>query len=176
MTAQASGSSEPECLSPGMSGFVTKPLHPALLFAEMASVSGGGDGMPAPEPIAPEFPPPEADMTDIPDADLLDEEQVSLLLEVLTADDWSASIAGFTDNGRKTIDAMIAQARAGEPHDRTAHTLKGTSLNLGAAALGQLAKELEHAPAAAVLEQEKRLYDLLDRSVAALATRRPINV
>lgn len=174
MSAHASDSSPPGCLSPGMNGFVAKPLHPALLFAEMASVSG--DGMPAPEPIAPEFPPPEADMTDIPDADLLDEEQVLLLLEVLTADDWSASIAGFTDNGRKTIDAMIAQARAGEPHDRTTHTLKGTSLNLGAAALGQLAKELEHAPAAAVLEQEKRLYDLLDRSVAALATRTPINI
>ncbi|MCP1610431.1 HPt (histidine-containing phosphotransfer) domain-containing protein [Azospirillum lipoferum] len=115
-------------------------------------------------------------MTDIPDDDLLDEEQVSLLLEVLTADDWSASIAGFAENGRKTIDSMTAQARAGEPHNRTAHTLKGTSLNLGAAALGRLAKDLEHAPSAAVLEQEKRLYDLLERSIAALATRTPLDV
>ncbi|PWC90308.1 histidine kinase [Azospirillum sp. TSH100] len=178
LTAHASGSSRPECLSAGMNGFVTKPLRPALLFAEMASVLGGGDngGMPAPQPTAPESKSPEADMTDIPDADLLDEEQVSLLLEVLTADDWNASIAGFTDNGRKTIDSLIAQARAGEPHNRTAHTLKGTSLNLGAVALGRLAKELEHAPAAAVLEQDKRLYDLLERSIAALATRTPINV
>lgn len=116
------------------------------------------------------------DQPAIPDADLLDEEQVSLLLEVLTADDWTASVAGFTDNGQKTIDSMVAQARAGEPHNRTAHTLKGTSLNLGAAALGRLAKELEHAPAAAVLEQEQRLRDLLDRSLAALRTRQPLNV
>ncbi|MBP2305948.1 response regulator [Azospirillum melinis] len=185
LTAHASGSSRPECLSAGMNGFVTKPLRPALLFAEMASVLGngqggqGGNGLPpvsqqaASNPAAPESPSPEADMTDIPDADLLDEEQVSLLLEVLTADDWTASIAGFTENGRKTIDGLIAQARAGEPHNRTAHTLKGTSLNLGAAALGRLAKELEHAPAAAVLEQEGRLYDLLDRSLAALAARTP---
>jgi len=183
LTAHASGSSRPECLSAGMNGFVTKPLRPALLFAEMASVLGNGHGgpglLPAPElatpkPAAPESKSPEADMTDIPDADLLDEEQVSLLLEVLTADDWKASIAGFTDNGRKTVDGLIAQARAGEPHNRTAHTLKGTSLNLGAAALGRLAKELEHAPATAVLDQEKRLHDLLDRSLAALAARTPI--
>ncbi|CAO3362453.1 ATP-binding protein [Azospirillum palustre] len=185
LTAHASGSSRPECLSAGMNGFVTKPLRPALLFAEMASVLGngqggqGGNALPpvsqqaTPKPAAPESPSPKADMTDIPDADLLDEEQVSLLLEVLTADDWTASIAGFTENGRKTIDGLIAQARAGEPHDRTAHTLKGTSLNLGAAALGRLAKELEHAPAAAVLEQEGRLYDLLDRSLAVLAARTP---
>jgi len=183
LTAHASGSSRPECLSAGMNGFVTKPLRPALLFAEMASVLGKGNGgnspLPTPEqatprPAAPKPPSPQADMTDIPDADLLDEEQVSLLLEVLTADDWKASVAGFTDNGRKTVDSLIAQARAGEPHDRTAHTLKGTSLNLGAAALGRLAKELEHAPAAAVLDQEKRLHDLLDRSLAALASRTPI--
>ncbi|CAO3410680.1 Hpt domain-containing protein [Azospirillum largimobile] len=114
-------------------------------------------------------------MTDTPnpDADLLDEEQVSLLLEVLTAEDWTASLDGFTDNGRKTIDGLIAQARAGEPHNRTAHTLKGTSLNLGAAALGRLAKELEQAPAAAVLAQEGRLNDLFARSLAALRGHRP---
>ena len=112
-------------------------------------------------------------LEDGPDAGLLDEEQVSLLLEVLTAEDWSASLDGFTDNGRKTIDGLIAQARAGEPHNRTAHTLKGTSLNLGAAALGRLAKELETAPSAVVLAQEDRLYDLLDRSLAALRSRQP---
>ena len=66
-----------------MNGFVTKPLRPALLFAEMASVLGTGKGGSG-TPPAPESPSPEADMTDIPDADLLDEEQVSLLLEVLT--------------------------------------------------------------------------------------------
>ncbi|WP_244433523.1 ATP-binding protein, partial [Azospirillum sp. B506] len=190
LTAHASGSSRPECLSAGMNGFVTKPLRPALLFAEMASVLGRGDPVPAPGSAAhashapvPHAPAPETAVTampdipdtDIPDADLLDEEQVSLLLEVLTVDDWTASVAGFTDNGRKTIDGMIAQARAGEPHNRTAHTLKGTSLNLGAAALGRLAKELEHAPGAAVLEQEARLYDLLDRSLAALRTRKPVS-
>ncbi|MCM8738240.1 ATP-binding protein [Azospirillum sp. A1-3] len=175
LTAHASGSSRPECLSAGMNGFVTKPLRPALLFAEMASVLGNGAAVSAaPAPAAPE--PAMIDQPAIPDDDLLDEEQVSLLLEVLTADDWTASVAGFTDNGQKTIDSMVAQARAGEPHNRTAHTLKGTSLNLGAAALGRLAKELEHAPAATVLEQEQRLRDLLDRSLAALRTRQPLNV
>ncbi|GLR81074.1 response regulator (plasmid) [Azospirillum oryzae] len=187
LTAHASGSSRPECLSAGMNGFVTKPLRPALLFAEMASVLGNGVAAgtavsAAPVPAAPEpamidqpadLP---ADQPAIPDADLLDEEQVSLLLEVLTADDWTASVAGFTDNGQKTVDSMVAQARAGEPHNRTAHTLKGTALNLGAAALGRLAKELEHAPASAVLDQEDRLRDLLDRSLAALRTRKPLNV
>lgn len=110
---------------------------------------------------------------DGPDTGLLDEEQVSLLLELLTAEDWSASLDGFTDNGRRTVDSMIAQAHAGEPHNRTAHTLKGTALNLGAAALGRLAKELEQAGSAAVLAQEDRLYDLLDRSLAALRACRP---
>nr|WP_255636211.1 Hpt domain-containing protein [Azospirillum sp. 412522] len=124
----------------------------------------------------PHIPAAHIPATDVPAADLLDDEQVSLLLEVLTVEDWNASVAGFTDNGRKTVDRMIAQARAGEPHDRTAHTLKGTSLNLGAAALGRLAKELEHASANVVLEQEGRLHDLLDRSLAALRTRKPINV
>ncbi|WP_372400011.1 Hpt domain-containing protein [Azospirillum sp. HJ39] len=111
-----------------------------------------------------------------PQADLLDEEQVSLLLEVLTAEDWDASVAGFTDNGHKTVDRLIAQASAGEPHDRTAHMLKGTALNLGAAALGRLAKELEHAPSADVVAQADRLRDLLDRSLAALRSCKPIDV
>ncbi|MDR6771990.1 ATP-binding protein [Azospirillum sp. BE72] len=187
LTAHASGSSRPECLSAGMNGFITKPLRPAALFAEMASVLGkavpaapppaGSAHQPTHRPAA-----PEAAMTDTqdapddgPDTGLLDEEQVSLLLEVLTAEDWSASLDGFADNGRKTVDGMIAQAHAGEPHNRTAHTLKGTSLNLGAAALGRLAKELEQAPSAAVLAQQDRLYDLLDRSLAALRARRPQN-
>ncbi|PWC34101.1 ATP-binding protein [Azospirillum sp. TSO35-2] len=171
LTAHASGSSRPECLSAGMNGFVTKPLRPSALFAEMATVLGNGAATPAPAPAGGGKEP----MTETPDSDLLDEEQVSLLLEVLTADDWNASIDGFTDNGRKTVDSLIAQARAGEPHNRTAHTLKGTSLNLGAAALGRLARELEHAPSADVLAHEAELYDLLDRSLAALRTRTPLN-
>ncbi|BAI76098.1 two-component hybrid sensor and regulator (plasmid) [Azospirillum sp. B510] len=188
LTAHASGSSRPECLSAGMNGFVTKPLRPTLLFAEMAAALGGDAAAPAPSfggsapapatpeavlPLVPDIPAADLPEPDLLDPDLLDGEQVSLLLEVLTAEDWAASVAGFTDNGRKTIDSMVAQARAGEPHNRTAHTLKGTSLNLGAAALGRLAKELEHAPAAMVLTQEGRLYDLLDRSLAELRLRRP---
>lgn len=38
LTAHASGSSRPECLSAGMDGFAAKPLRPAQLFQEIAAV------------------------------------------------------------------------------------------------------------------------------------------
>ncbi len=187
LTAHASGSSRPECLSAGMNGFVTKPLRPAALFAEMGMVLNGDDktggataettapttmaSLPTTAtPIADDEPtmPPADPNAATPDADLLDHEQIGILMEVLEAEDWDSSLSGFAENGRITIDALIAQARAGEPHNRSAHTLKGMSLNLGALALGTLAKDLEHAPAGAVLENSDRLTDLLDRSLVAM--------
>lgn len=106
-------------------------------------------------------PPPAADA-------LLDQEQIANLLEVLSQDDWCASLAGFAESGRQAIAAMIAQARAGENHHRSAHTLKGMAFNLGATALGRLARDLEHAPAETVLGHAEGISDLFNRSLAAL--------
>lgn len=100
--------------------------------------------------------------------DLLDRKQIDLLLEVLTAEDWQMSLASFAESGRQTIDTLIVQARAGEAHHRAAHTLKGMALNLGAAALGRLAKELEHAPPDLVLLHAERLKDVLERSLTLM--------
>lgn len=99
---------------------------------------------------------------------LLDREQIAALLEVLTAEDWRMSLASFAETGRQTVDTLVAQARAGEAHNRTAHTLKGMALNLGAAALGRLAKELEHGPPDLVLLHAERLKDVLERSLTLM--------
>lgn len=99
---------------------------------------------------------------------LLDGDQVAILLQVLSAEDWLITLESFSETGRATVEAMITQARAGEAHHRTAHTLKGMALNLGTAALGQLTHELERAPSAIVLAEADRLRDLFERSVAAM--------
>lgn len=102
--------------------------------------------------------------------DLLDGEQVAILMQVLSAEDWRITLDSFNEAGRATVEAMIVQAQAGEDHHRTAHTLKGMALNLGTAALGQLTHKLERAPTAAVLAEADRLRDLFERSVAAMRT------
>ena len=99
---------------------------------------------------------------------LLDREQIVALLEVLSPEDWRASLAGFAESGRQAITTMLAQAGAGESHRRSAHTLKGMALNLGATALGRLARELEQAPAETVLGQAEGISSLFDRSLAAM--------
>ncbi len=169
LTAHASGSSRPECLSAGMNGFVTKPLRPAALFAEMTTVLGVAASAPVEnDPAMPSAaPPPSVPPTSVDD-DLLDHEQIGILMEVLEAEDWDSSLSGFAENGRTTIDALVSQARAGEAHNRSAHTLKGMALNLGAAAVGNLAKELEHAPSPTVLDNADRLTDLFERSLVAM--------
>ncbi len=172
LTAHASGSSRPECLSAGMNGFVTKPLRPVALFAEMTMVLAGTAKAPPAASLAKDdaiMPPTVAPAPSVDDG-LLDHEQIDILMEVLKPEDWESSLSGFAENGRITIDAMIAQARAGEPHNRSAHTLKGMALNLGAAAVGNLAKELENAPSSSVLDNVDRLSDLFDRSLVAMKT------
>ncbi len=112
----------------------------------------------------PANPPESAALVD----DLLDVDQVALLLEILTAEDWRISLDSFAEAGREAVDSLIAQAKDGKPHHRQAHTLKGMALNLGAAALGHQARTLEKAPTDRVLAEADQLRALLERSVAAL--------
>jgi signal transduction histidine kinase/CheY-like chemotaxis protein/HPt (histidine-containing phosphotransfer) domain-containing protein len=172
LTAHASGSSRPECLSAGMNGFVTKPLRPIALFAEMTMVLAGTTQRPPAASLAKDdaLMSPTAPLAPSADEALLDQGQIDILMEVLEPEDWENSLSSFAENGRITIDALVAQARAGEPHNRSAHTLKGMALNLGAAAVGNLAKELETASSSAVLDTVDRLSDLFDRSLVAMKT------
>lgn len=184
LTAHASGSSRPECLSVGMNGFVTKPLRPAALFAEMAAVLAGRrdeDITPAgddpatlaqpldPAPLAqPLNPAPLAQPPDPEPAMLLDEEQVGVLQEVLTPEEWQSSLQSFAETAREEIAAIAAAAAAGENHRHLAHTLKGMSLNVGAAALAALARKLETAPSQSALDSRAELEELLDRTMGVI--------
>ncbi|AWK90137.1 histidine kinase (plasmid) [Azospirillum thermophilum] len=166
LTAHASGSSRPECLSAGMNGFVTKPLRPAALLAEIAHILHGPDHAgPAPQPAQqPSAAAPAA---------LLDDEQIGVLREVLSPEEWHHSLSEFAIAARAEIAAIATAATAGESHRALAHTLKGMSLNVGAAALGAIARDLEHAPAAAALERHAEMEAVLERTLGAMAAWTP---
>jgi histidine phosphotransfer protein HptB len=67
-------------------------------------------------------------------------------------------------DGRRLLDAMRAAADAGSAESlvRPAHTLKGNSLNLGAARLGELGRELEMLARAGSLDGAIGLIDEAD--------------
>ncbi len=144
LTAHASGSSRPECESAGMNGFVTKPIRPVALFAEMAAVMGmrGAEQEPAhPAPA----PAPAPNPAEVPANGLLDHDQANSIVDALGLDDWRDAISGFARTADEQVRLIADALETGAEHQRPAHTLKGLAWNVGAKQLGDLALAIERA-------------------------------
>ncbi|MBP2292925.1 PAS domain S-box protein [Azospirillum rugosum] len=153
LTAHASGSSRPECEDAGMNGFVTKPIRPAALFEEIASVLGQHAPEKGGEPA------PAAETAD----GLLDREQVDSIRDALGPEDWGRALDGFVRTAGDHVGQIAAALEAGDGFQRVAHTLKGLAWNVGAKRLGDLALAVE----TATPDEARALVPELRRTLAA---------
>jgi PAS domain S-box-containing protein len=161
MTASAVTGERERCLDAGMDDFLTKPIDIALLEATLRHwVGRSGDpsaefsqpdaapgttapGTSAPAARVPSTPAPG------PGGGVLDAARLGELLE-LDPDDPSLLlrfIDRFSDNARQTLAGMREAHGAGDRTalGRLAHSLKGSAANLGAPALAELCRAVEHA-------------------------------
>ncbi|MDT9595059.1 response regulator [Nocardioides zeae] len=142
MTAAAITGERDKCLAAGMDDFITKPVAPATLAAALdrwAPWTGSGDGSEiASRPDAP-APGPESTHLDL--------ERLEMLREV-SPDDHSyldRVIGGFSTR----IPEIVTELRAAVESDdaagtaRTAHSIKGSALNIGLPPIAELGSELE---------------------------------
>jgi PAS domain S-box-containing protein len=156
MTAHALPEEQAEVRAAGMNDHVSKPVEPAQLYLTLARWVGARPKVGA----AATAKPPAVD-ADSALARLGDDRTLYARLLGKILYQWRQAMA--------TLPAMIAGGRADEAR-RLAHTLKGTSANLGLARLAETAAALERALAAgeidssvvgeAVAEMARRLTEL----------------
>ena len=157
LTAHASGSSRPECEDAGMNGFVSKPIRPAALFAEIAAVLGEYALEDAAEPA------PVSEAAD----GLLDRDQMDSVRDALGPEDWGRALDGFVRSAGDHVRQIADALEAGEGFQRPAHTLKGLAWNVGAKRLGDLALAVEKASP----DDARALVPELRRTLAATVER-----
>ena len=150
LTAHASNSSRAVCLTAGMNGFIIKPANIARMQQEIATVLGKASAQPA-SAAAP-----------APAIALLDRDQIAELTGSLPPDAWERLMASTAKAVEQEIGRIAAALDAGESAARPAHTLKGVAWNVGAAQLGNIARQLETAQP----DEARRLLGEL-RAVAA---------
>jgi signal transduction histidine kinase/DNA-binding response OmpR family regulator len=170
MTAAAIAGERDKCLAAGMDDFLTKPLDPSRLEATLRHwLTGSPDGA-GPDPVGTAPEPPGGQPV------VLDQARLAMLLEM--GPGAAALVDKAVTNFMAGADAALAEIRgAVEAADAellrtSAHRLKGSALNLGAAAVGALCLELElHGDSGDPAAAGPRLPELalaLDAATAAL--------
>ena len=136
LTANALKGDRERCLEAGMTGYVTKPIHPAELVAAIDSALAPASEVPVDKGA---------------DGDAVDDPTVSIDLQSLldrcvgSIDVASKVLAQFEQHLDQNVRCIEESIAAGDA-DRTmklAHTLKGTSANLSATSISTIAAELE---------------------------------
>jgi two-component system, sensor histidine kinase and response regulator len=157
MTAHAMRGDKEKYLASGMDGYVSKPIHPAGLFAEIErclAASGGDNSM--------------TEITQGP-GELID--RVSLLervegdRELLTE-----MIHLFQEDSPKLLTAMRDALQRGDMAvlERSAHSLKGAASNLSAKATAAAALQLEKDAKSNDAESAKKSLTEVERAVELL--------
>ena len=157
MTAHAMRGDKERCLASGMDGYISKPIHPAGLFAEIERCLAGTRGSNAMTENHPE--PGEL----IDRASLL--ERVEGDQELLTE-----MIHLFQEDGPKLLAAMRDALQSGDMVvlERSAHSLKGAAGNLSAKAAGAAAQQLEKDAKNKDMKSAKESFSMVERAVEGL--------
>ncbi len=157
LTANARQQHLQECLIAGMDDFITKPIEPERLQALLEQYVVAGT-----RPSVAGAPRAEARSADV---------DVARLQELAAGD--AALARGLIESFFESAERSLAGIRAATTADdaallrRSAHTLKGSSANMGARLLQEACAALEEASAARPLAELSQMTETVDERFAA---------
>jgi CheY-like chemotaxis protein/HPt (histidine-containing phosphotransfer) domain-containing protein len=159
MTAAAMAGDREACLAAGMDDYISKPVRTEAIAEALARWVGRKDASaPAPASSGP---------GDVP---VIENERLDVLRELDSGDGdlLALLVREYVDDGARLLATLREALAEGDPHqvERTAHTLKGASANLGAARLVDVASRLEALGRAGALGTVGRLLDEADAEFA----------
>jgi two-component system sensor histidine kinase/response regulator len=176
MTAHALGGDREHCLAKGMDDYISKPITRQGLWSILSRWTAGAH---VSRPAPPVEPPPSAPPTMAPEAPAVDEGHLHEMESLFEADEGSFFDEMLQPYLSHTEGRIRELERSLEREDASsvaliAHTIKGSSLNLGFVGMGSHAGALETQARKGELEDPERLAAALDdefRRVTSFAER-----